>query len=207
MPESSVIIGYSGHGLVVAEAAKLSGVNLKFYTDLEPKESNPYLLEYLGDESNPEFAHWKKDYSFILGTGSNDVRWRCALKVLERGGELKNVIHPDAGVASDFRMGVGNFIARNVAINPGSAVGDFSILNTSCVIEHECMIGSAVHCAPGSVLLGNVRVGDGTFIGANAVVKQGTRIGKNVTIGAGTVVIRDIEDGTTVVGNPGNRIR
>ena len=42
----------------------------------------------------------------------------------------------------------------------------------------------------------------GIFVGANAVVIQNVRIGNNVTIGAGAVILKDIPDGSTVVGNP-----
>ena len=49
-------------------------------------------------------------------------------------------------------------------------------------------------------------IGELTFIGANSTIIQGKRIGKKCTIGAGTVVIRDIDDNSKVVGNPGKII-
>ena len=48
----------------------------------------------------------------------------------------------------------------------------------------------------------NVKIGDGTFVGANAVIKQGIRVGKNAMIGAGAVVVKDVPDNLTVVGVP-----
>jgi len=52
------------------------------------------------------------------------------------------------------------------------------------------------------VLCGNVKVGTRSFIGANSVIKQGVTIGDDVIVGAGSVVISDIQNRTTVVGNP-----
>ena len=51
-------------------------------------------------------------------------------------------------------------------------------------------------------MCGGVRIGIGTFIGANATILPGISIGDWVTIGAGSVVIEDVNDHTTVAGNP-----
>ena len=37
-----VLIGYSGHGFVVAESALMSGLNIKHYTEKEEIKSNPF---------------------------------------------------------------------------------------------------------------------------------------------------------------------
>jgi acetyltransferase EpsM len=42
-------------------------------------------------------------------------------------------------------------------------VGKNVIINTSCIIEHECFLGDTVHIAPGAVLAGNVTIGERTF--------------------------------------------
>ncbi|HEV7771240.1 MAG TPA: acyltransferase [Solirubrobacterales bacterium] len=47
----------------------------------------------------------------------------------------------------------------------------------------------------------------GASIGSGATVLGGVRIGRGATVGAGAVVTRDVEPGTTVVGNPARRIR
>ncbi len=189
---SCSIIGYSGHGLVVAEAAIQSGLNLQFYSDMEAKQVNPYQLQYIGDETKAEFAYWKKNIHFVLGIGNNVIRTKCANRVLNEGALLANVIHPSASITKEFIQGTGNFIARNVSINPMVRIGNFCIVNTNAVIEHECVIGNSVHIAPGAVLLGAVQIGDGSFIGANTVIKQGVKIGSNVSIMPGSIVEKDM---------------
>ena len=64
-----------------------------------------------------------------------------------------------------------------------------------------------VHIAPNATILGNVYVGENTFIGANSVIKQGVKIGENVTIGAGSVVLKDIPDCQVWAGNPAKKIK
>ena len=58
-------------------------------------------------------------------------------------------------------------------------IGKGCIINTGAVIEHETYIGNYAHIAPGSVLAGNVTIGDSSFIGANTVVREGIMIGNN----------------------------
>ncbi|UCS93249.1 acetyltransferase [Echinicola marina] len=203
MLDKIAIIGYSGHGLVVVDAAMEAGMKITHYCESEIKSSNPFGLEYLGDDQKDDFQGWEVDYAFLLGVGNNKIRKIIAERVISRKKQLPNVIHPQSSISKHIEIGCGNFISKNVAINPLASIGDYCLLNTGCIIEHEVRLGEAVHIGPGAVLTGGVHVGDLSFIGANAVVKQGVKIGSNVIVGAGTVVINDIPDNATVIGNPG----
>jgi len=201
-----VLVGFSGHGYVVAEAAIASNMNLRYYTDKKQITKNPFDLAYLGFEDDFDFAFWDKEYDYILGIGDNLIRRKTADLFISKGGELLNVIHPSASISAKVQFGIGNFISRNVSLNALVEIGDICILNTGCIIEHECIIGNGVHIAPGAVLAGNIEIGDNTFVGANSVIKQGVRIGANVIIGAGSVILKDIADNRKIVGNPGKEI-
>ncbi len=201
-----VIVGYSGHGYVVAEAAIASNINLRYYTDKKKISKNPFDLHYLGFEDDLDFPFWGKDYDYILGIGDNLLRRKSADLLITKGVDLPNVIHPSASISSKVEFGIGNFISRNVSVNALVEIGDICILNTGGIIEHECIIGNGVHVAPGAVLAGNVEIGDNTFVGANSVIKQGVKIGANVIIGAGSVILKDIADNIKIVGNPGKEI-
>lgn len=203
----TVLIGYSGHGYVVAEAAIEAGFNVNYYTDLNKIDFNPYNLKYLGFEGDKNFKEWHQGYNYILGIGDNRLRNKIASLVIISGAQLGTVIHPTASVSKWSKLGLGVFVARNVMVNPISTIGDFSILNTGSIIEHECILGEAVHIAPGAILSGNVRVGNRSFIGANAVIKQGVVIGEDVLVGAGAVILKNVPSGSKIVGNPGRLIK
>lgn len=208
MSESKVIlIGYSGHAYVVAEAALEMGIPLKYYAEQQQTALNPFNLIYLGFEGEQNFKGWSDESSFVLGIGDNFIRQKVAKTILDKERKLLNVIHPSANCSKYLQIGIGNFIARNVSINPLVSIGDFCIINTGSIIEHECKLSDAVHIAPGAVLAGNIEVGERSFIGANAVVKQGVKIGKDVIVGAGTVVLKDLEDNSVYVGNPARKIK
>jgi sugar O-acyltransferase (sialic acid O-acetyltransferase NeuD family) len=201
-----ILVGYSGHGLVVADTALENNLNLIGYTEKSVNEANPFKLEYLGDESSLDFKGWDLDVSFILGIGDNIIREKIYKHILKNGKKVISLINSTSFISSFASIGEGVFISRNVSINAYAKIGINVILNTGCIIEHECIIGDSVHIAPGAVLAGNVKVGAGTFIGVNAVVKQGVVIGKNVIVGAGTVVLNNVPDGKKLVGNPNRYI-
>ena len=202
LDRSIVLVGYSGHGMVVSEAALLAEMDLKYYTEKNTVKLNPFKLIYLGFEGDSSFEEWNKNYSFVLGIGDNLLRQKTANLILSNNKTIQNVIHPSASISELIALGQGNFIARNVSINPFAKIGNHCILNTTCIIEHECVIADAAHIAPGAVLAGNVSVGERSFIGANSIVKEGVIIGSDVIIGAGSVVVKNILDGKTMVGNP-----
>ena len=56
-------------------------------------------------------------------------------------------------------------------------------------------------------MLGNVKVGSYSYIGANCTIKQNINIGKNATVGAGAMVTKDVKDFDTVVGQPAKSIK
>jgi len=201
-----VLVGYSGHGYVVADIAVASHMNLRYYTDKSKISKDPFDLSYLGFEGNSDYKFWDKDYSYILGIGDNLIRRKTANLLISKEVTLLNVIHHSASISTKVQVGIGNFISRNVSVNALATVGDFCILNTGCIIEHECMIENGVHIAPGAVLAGNVEIGENTFVGANTVIKQGVKIGGNVIIGAGSVILKDIADNKKIVGNPGKEV-
>ena len=197
-----IIIGYSGNSYVVIDAIFNAGGTIKGYCDIAKKEHNPYILDYLGQESIQSLT----DHKWIVGIGDNALRKKICEHYSKVEG-LITVIHSKSYIGSGVHLKKGVFIAANVSINPFAKIGKGSIINTGSIVEHECAIGDYCHIAPGAVLAGNVTIMDGSFIGANATVKQGVTIGSNVIVGAGAVIINDIPDGKTVVGNPGRVVR
>ncbi|MCF8341659.1 MAG: acetyltransferase [Chitinophagaceae bacterium] len=197
-----ILVGYSGHGLVVADTALENNLNVIGYTEKSVIEVNPFKLEYLGDESSSNFKEWDLDVSFILGIGDNILREKIYKHILKNGKKVISLINLSSSISSFAAIGDGVFVNRNVTINAFAKIGSNVILNTGCIVEHECEIHDNVHIGPGAVLAGNVKVGSGSFIGANSVIKQGVEIGKNVIVGAGTVVLNNISDRNKIVGNP-----
>ena len=197
-----ILIGYSGHAMVVADAALDNGLNIIGYAEQKIIQNNPFNLKYIGYEKEDTFIGWQLDADFLIGIGDNNIREKIFNTIIKRGSKVKTLKSITSIISKYSTIGNGTFVSNNVTVNAYSRIGMNVILNTGCIVEHECNIENSAHIAPGAVLAGNVTIGERSFIGANAVLKQGVVIGKDVIIGAGTVVLHDIPDNMKIVGNP-----
>ena len=77
-----------------------------------------------------------------------------------------------------------------------------SIVNTGASIDHDGVLGTAVHVAPGARLAGNVTLEDGVFVGIGAVIVPGRTIGAWTRVGAGAAVVHDLPANVTAIGVP-----
>jgi sugar O-acyltransferase (sialic acid O-acetyltransferase NeuD family) len=112
------------------------------------------------------------------------------------------VRHPNAHVSEVARLGVGCFVAANVVVEHGAAVGPHGILRAGAYLSHDVSVGDFAFVGPNATLLGRTVIGDGVHIGANAVCRERTRIGDYALVGIGSVVVGDVPAGAVVAGNP-----
>lgn len=204
---SVVLIGYSGHALVVAELLDLLGIRIYGYLEEQEVKINPLNLRYIGFERDDYVLHEIEGKSVFAGIGNNLSR----MKVMElfdlNGFFFPTLVHPESLISKTSSIDSGSIVCRGAMISPFVKIGKGSIINTGAIIEHECEISGYVHIAPGAVLAGNVKIGERSFVGANSVIKQGVKVGNNVIIGAGSVVLRDLTDNQTFFGNPARHIQ
>ncbi len=197
-----ILIGYSGHGIVVVDTAIENQLHIVDYAENSIVQNNPFQLKYNGNEREDGFFEKNKGAKYLIGIGDNEIREKIYNLIIAKESEILTLISQSASISKTASIGSGTFVNKNVSINAFAKIGKNVILNTACIIEHDCIIEDSVHIAPGAVLAGNVTVGERSFIGANSVIKQGVVIGKDVIIGAGTVVLKDIPNGKKIVGNP-----
>lgn len=194
--ENIVIIGYSGHAFVVIDIL-LKHQNIIGYCDSTKKQSNPFNLTYLGKETELSAISILEHSNFFVCIGDNFIRANVLnnlTTILNKA--ACNIFHESAvcSTHAEFHPLGGILVAANATINPLSKIGRGTICNIASSIDHECIVGDYVHIAQGTVLSGNVHVGNNTFIGPNSVVKSNIQIGHNVIIQAGSIVTANIPD-------------
>jgi sugar O-acyltransferase (sialic acid O-acetyltransferase NeuD family) len=200
-----VILGAGGHGRVVLDIIQQA----KKHKPVGFLDNNKALhgrrvdgLPVLGGlERLPDL----KEHGIaaaVIAIGDNGARRAMANIIEESGFQLVNAIHPSAQLASSVTVGKGVVIAAGALVCAHCQVGDYAILNTGCIVDHESMIGTATHVCPGVRLAGHVTVESGAFLGIGATVVQNVRVGFEAVVGAGSVVIQNVDPMTTVVGVP-----
>ncbi|MGV8842871.1 MAG: acetyltransferase [Pseudomonas sp.] len=196
------ILGASGHGKVVADAAECCGWDsIEFFDDAWPSRHDNGVWAIVGD--TPALLTRLDEYAgVVVAIGDNRIRQAKLSALQASGAKLITLLHPAATVSRYACIGVGSVVFAGVVVNVGVQVGLGAILNTGCSIDHDCVVGDAVHISPGVRLAGGVYIGDLSWIGIGANVRQLIRIGSCVTVGAGAAVVSDIADDATVVGVP-----
>lgn len=196
------LLGASGHGKVVADAALASGWDsVEFFDDAWPQRNHNGLWSVTGD-SAALMMRLQEFQGVLVSIGDCAVRWEKHQALLAAGAPLVKVVHPAATVSCHATLGLGTVVMAGAVVNIDALVGQAVIVNTGATVDHDCQLGDAVHICPGAHLSGNVRVGRGGWVGVGAAVKQGMTIGERAMVGAGAVVVQPVPDAQTVVGNP-----
>ena len=209
-----VVIGFGGHGRVVAAALIAAGRKLVAVTDLHPEAvtNAPKNVDVITDEILLS-RYGPGEVLLALGIGSirptleQGLTRQTVKSFLDLGYRFTGLQHPAAWVASDAIVSPTAQIHAGVIVQPGTTIGDFSILNTKSSVDHDCLIGSFCHIGPGATLSGNVSVGDGSHLGTGCNVIQGIRIGNSSFVAAGATVVRDVPDHDSVKGLPAKSFR
>jgi len=196
------LLGASGHGKVVADAALAAGWQaVVFFDDAWPGVLVNGHWPVVGNTA-ALLGRLNEFDGVLVAIGNCAVRWQKQQPLQAAGARLATVVHPHACVSSFARLGAGTVVMGGAVVNVDVVVGEAGIINTGATVDHDCKLAHAVHISPGAHLSGNVTVGACSWMGVGAAVRQGIHIGAGVTVGAGTVVVNHVADGLTVIGNP-----
>lgn len=197
------VIGSGGHAKVVIDALRASGeCDVAGILDDAPERWGAEVLgvPVRGEISERSIVRLAIE-SAVIAIGSNSTRAEVARRFGHRL-SWSRAVHPTAYLAPGVRLGEGSVVLAGAIIQPDTVIGDHAILNTMCSVDHDGVIGDFTHVGPGAHLAGNVRVGEGAFLGVGSCVVPGRLVDAWSTVGAGGVVVTDIPRGAIAKGVP-----
>jgi sugar O-acyltransferase (sialic acid O-acetyltransferase NeuD family) len=198
-----LVLGAGGHGVVVADAAELSGNwnRILFLDDRYPSLS---LLEdwpVVGQCADLE-QHLNTSGQVVVAIGNAEARISLLKEATAAGYQPVSVTHPTSSVSRLASIGAGSVVLANAVVSARAAIGVGCIVNNSATVDHDCRLSDGVHIGPGAHLAADVLVGENSWVGIGSAVRQGVAIGRNAMIAAGAAVVRDVPDGVVVAGVP-----
>jgi len=204
-----VVIGFGGHGRVVADALLAIGRTVVAVTELAPEQCvpSPLQLEIISDDAVLQ-RFTPKEVELALGLGSiwpvdaNAIRRRVVNSFVSLGFRFTGFKHPSAWVSEYAAVAPSAQIHAGVVVQTGVSIGEHCIVNTRASIDHDGFIDNYCHIGPGVTLSGNVHVGEGTHVGTGACVIQGITLGKECFVAAGATVAKSVHDGVFLKGTP-----
>lgn len=207
MQEKAIIVGAGTYGQVYAEYLKDEYQIIGFIDDdrrlLGTEINNIEVLgnfEYLLNQID-------KNINVFVPIGNNHVRANLLKKIIEKGFNTPNFIHKNTDIHSSVKIGKCVYILPGTNVMPFTTIGDYVLISMGVNIAHHTTVDEACFFSQGSNIGASIHFKNNVFCGIASTVMTGVKtVGENSLIGAGAVIIRDVEDGATVVGNPGKVI-
>jgi sugar O-acyltransferase (sialic acid O-acetyltransferase NeuD family) len=201
------IFGAGGLGMEIGIELIGSAVNTVFLDDSLSAADRVYEIGSLlvGGKEKLESPPFLRQHDLIVALGDNEKRRTLSTLARSNGARMSIFIHSDASIGLKVQLDDGIIIMRGATVSNRVTIGKGTIINQGANVPHCCVLGEYVNICDG-VVLGDVRIGDGTFVGLGATIKTGVMIGKNAFIGMGSVVVYDVPDGARVFGNPARQI-
>ena len=184
------LIGNGGHAREVQ--AQMDIELFRFVSDEYWKEGDNKLLP---------LSKFNPDKYIVMISVANSKDREDIVKQLPTNTQYFTFIHPTAQLMSDdIIIGEGSFIGANSIITCNVEIGSHAILNRGNHIGHDCRIGDYFSAMPGSIVSGNVNLGNKVYLGTNSSIREKITICDNVTIGLNTGIVKDINISGTYIG-------
>jgi sugar O-acyltransferase (sialic acid O-acetyltransferase NeuD family) len=187
------LYGYGGHA---REVANQIGEEVVFFVDDE------WVNEFTKSISSFD----TNKYEMMIAISNSNDR-EDIVKRLPKETKYFTFIHPTAIILNDVEIGEGSFIGINSVITCNIKIGKHSILNRCNQIGHDSIIGDYFSAMPGSIVSGNVTIGNNVYIGTNSSIREKINVCNNVTIGLNTGLVKNIDSPGTYVGSPLKKIK
>lgn len=207
-----ILWGGTGHARVIREALDAQQWRIAAVFDRRAIPS-PFddVPIFLGEDGFTDWLHAQPTPSAVaacVAIGGTDGRGRLAVADFLAAQEvpLPTIIHGASYFATTATSGDGCHVLAHATVCANANLGRSVIVNTAASVDHDCVIGDAVHIAPGARLAGEVIVEPFAFIGTGAIVLPRVRIGEGAIVGAGAVITKDVPSGMTFAGNPARAI-
>lgn len=145
-------------------------------------------------------------FSYLLTVSSPEAKEKITSQLSKRSDAKA-----ESFVSSSTLIGLNVQFGRGVIVNPRSSIssdatiGDFTLINCNNGIAHDVSIGHYCSVLGSASLNGNVIIGNKVTIGSGAIIHPGIKVGDGSIVGMGAVVFRNVQPGTTVIGNPARK--
>lgn len=193
MSDPLLLIGCGGHARSLIDVVESSDRWYVLGLLGLPYQVGEEVLGYpvLGcDQDLPSLRQQCTNVLLAVGQiGLSNQRQRLAAELERLKFVMPVVISGRAHVSRHAQLGLGVSVGHGVIVNAGARVGDYCILNSNSLIEHDAVIGDHCHISTGALVNGGTKIGTNSFIGSGAVLRDGLNLPPRTVISAGKRVM------------------
>lgn len=206
-----LIIGASGLGRTIYEMAQnAKGYGEEFEIkgfldiDLHAMDAYPYYLPVINNEDDYEI---QPDDVFICAIGDVTLKKRITEKMVARGAKFHKVIHKTANVSPTAKIGDGCVVGTGAIIGPSETIGAHTLIQSYAILGHDGSVGAYSRIDCRVMCVGGVKIGNEVTLHTACVINHDVTVQDKATVAACSFVIRNVKEGTTVMGNPAKRLK
>lgn len=162
-----LILGRGGFGTQLAELLVHSG---RYTEALFLDDNAPNAAGKLADLARPDLLAACPDAFAALG--NNPLRLQLLRRLAEAGYALPVFVHPAAFVTPSAQLGAGTVVLPFCFVGARVRTGQGCILNAGAVIDHDAVLGDAVHAAPGAIVKAGVHLDACTKVESGQILRS-----------------------------------
>jgi len=188
------LFGYGGHA---REVACQMDQEVTFFVD----------DDYANEIAKPISEFNPEEYLMMVAVANSHDR-KTIVDKLPKETKYFTFIHPSVHIMDDnIEVGEGSFIGADSILTTNIKIGKHALLNRGNHIGHDCIIGDYFSAMPGTIVSGNVTIGDCVYTGTNSSIKEKMIVCSGVIIGLNAAVVKHITKSGTYVGIPTKKIK
>lgn len=211
--ENIAIFGAGGFGREVHFLLeRINAVNKRFnflgYFD-DGIEKGKIINDYPVLGGIKELNNYSEPISLAVAIGDPGIKRKVIESITNTSITFPTLIDPSV-IIGDLKynqIGRGCIICAGVIITVNILIGDFVILNLSCTVGHDTIIGKYSSFMPTVNISGEVIIENSVYVGTGTKIINQLTIGENTIVGAGAVVSKSLPPNCTAVGVPAKVIK
>lgn len=148
----------------------------------------------------------KEEDVFICALGDVIYKRKYIELILNKGGKFINLVHKDASISPNVKIGIGCIFSRYSAISCDVEIGNFNTFQAYSVLGHDVKVGDYCHFNTYAFVGGFAKIGNDVTLHTGAIIHPHKKVAEKAVVGASAVVIRNVAPNTTVYGNPAKKL-
>ena len=166
--------------------------------------------EVYGIHVHPRSFITENPQAKVLAVPGSPASFRIRERIIDELGigpdRWATVAHPTASISRYAKVGRNCLIMEGVVVKASAVIEDNAVILPNSVVHHDSVIGKNTLMGAGVLIAGHVHVGRNCCIGSGSRIKDHLTIGAESLIGMGSNVVKNVEERTTVIGNPAKPI-
>ena len=148
----------------------------------------------------------EEDDVFICSMGNVIEKKKNIQIILDKDGEFINLVHPDAFIGKNTKIGKGCILLKNAYIGVDCVIDDYVLIQISAIIGHDVKVGKYSRVDNFVVCVGGTELKEEATVHTSSVINHKVIVERNAIVGACSFVIRKVKENTSVYGNPAKKI-